>query len=252
MAFIITTLAGLSTLLGMIPIIFKIKNKEKIITFALSFSAGVMLTVSILDLIPESLSYLCNDYSKFCSILLTLIFIVLGILFSNFVDKELDEEKKYNNKLYKLGIISMLAIMMHNIPEGMAVGVAFAGAMIDSPRIALAGALALAAGIGIQNFPEGAIISMPLRSQGTSRPKAFFYGVLSGLVEPVSAVFTILLARMVVPVLPFLLAFAAGAMIYVVVEELIPESQAGDESHRGTFGVAAGFAIMMILDVAWG
>ena len=124
--------------------------------------------------------------------------------------------------------------------------------MIDSPRIALAGALALAAGIGIQNFPEGAIISMPLRSQGTSRPKAFFYGVLSGLVEPVSAVFTILLARMVVPVLPFLLAFAAGAMIYVVVEELIPESQAGDESHRGTFGVAAGFAIMMILDVAWG
>lgn len=93
---------------------------------------------------------------------------------------------------------------------------------------------------------------MPLRSQGTSRPKAFFYGVLSGLVEPVSAVFTILLARMVVPVLPFLLAFAAGAMIYVVVEELIPESQAGDESHRGTFGVAAGFAIMMILDVAWG
>ena len=146
----------------------------------------------------------------------------------------------------------VLAVALHNIPEGMAVGVVLAGWMAGNEAITASATLALSTGIALQNFPEGAIISMPLRSQGTSRPKAFFYGVLSGLVEPVSAVFTILLARMVVPVLPFLLAFAAGAMIYVVVEELIPESQAGDESHRGTFGVAAGFAIMMILDVAWG
>lgn len=146
----------------------------------------------------------------------------------------------------------VLAVTLHNIPEGMAVGVVFAGAMMENSTVSMAGAIALAIGIAIQNFPEGAIISMPLKSQGMSKSKAFLYGGMSGVVEPISAVITILLADLVVPVLPYLLSFAAGAMIYVVVEELIPESQAGEHSNIGTIGVAIGFVIMMILDVALG
>ena len=137
-------------------------------------------------------------------------------------------------------------------PEGMAVGVTFAGAIIGNTGITIAGAMALAIGIAIQNFPEGAIISMPLKSEGVSKPKAFLYGTLSGIVEPIGAIITILLTNAVVPILPYLLSFAAGAMIYVVVEELIPESQVGEHSNIGTIGVAIGFVIMMILDVALG
>ncbi len=146
----------------------------------------------------------------------------------------------------------VLAVTLHNIPEGMSVGVTFAGALLGNTGITMAGAFALAVGIAIQNFPEGAIISMPLRGEGMSRLRSFVYGALSGIVEPVAAAVTILLAGQIVPALPYLLAFAAGAMIYVVVEELIPESQAGEHSNIGTVGVAAGFVIMMILDVALG
>ena len=146
----------------------------------------------------------------------------------------------------------VLAVTLHNIPEGMSVGVTFAGALIGDAGITMAGAFALAAGIAIQNFPEGAIISMPLRSEGVSRGRSFFYGALSGIVEPIGAFITILLAEQIVSALPVLLAFAAGAMIYVVVEELIPEAQAGDHSNLGTVGVAIGFVIMMVLDVALG
>ena len=131
-------------------------------------------------------------------------------------------------------------------------GVVFAGMMAQSTGITLAGALVLSIGIAIQNFPEGAIVSMPLKSEGVSKPKAFLYGTLSGIVEPISAVITILLTSTVLPILPYILSFAAGAMIYVVVEELIPESQQGDHSNIGTIGVAIGFVIMMILDVALG
>ena len=131
-------------------------------------------------------------------------------------------------------------------------GVTLAGAMIGNVGISLVGALSLAIGIAIQNFPEGAIISMPLKSQGMSKSKAFIYGTLSGIVEPISAVITILLTNAIVPILPYLLAFGAGAMMYVVVEELIPESQEGEHSNIGTIGVAIGFVIMMILDVALG
>ena len=136
--------------------------------------------------------------------------------------------------------------------NGMAVGVALAGAMVGNTGITLAGAFALSIGIAIQNFPEGAIISMPLKSEGTSKFKAFLYGTLSGVVEPIGAILTIALTSLVVPILPYLLSFAAGAMIYVVVEELIPESQAGEHSNIGTIGVAIGFVVMMILDVALG
>ena len=140
----------------------------------------------------------------------------------------------------------VIAVTLHNIP----VGVTFAGALIGDAGITMAGAFVLAVGIAIQNFPEGAIISMPLRSEGVSRGRAFVYGALSGIVEPIGAFMTILLARQIVPALPVFLAFAAGAMIYVVVEELIPEAQAGEHSNVGTVGVAVGFVIMMILDVA--
>ena len=134
----------------------------------------------------------------------------------------------------------------------MAVGVTFAGALIGNAGITMAGAFALAIGIAIQNFPEGAIISMPLKTEGVSKTKAFILGTLSGIVEPIGAIITILLTKTVVPVLPYVLAFAAGAMIYVVVEELIPESQDGEHSNIGTIGVAIGFVVMMILDVALG
>ncbi len=146
----------------------------------------------------------------------------------------------------------VLAVTLHNIPEGMAVGVVFAGVMSGNSNITLAGAFALAIGIAIQNFPEGAIISLPLKTEGKSKGKALLYGILSGVVEPVGAFITILLTSYVVPLLPYLLSFAAGAMVYVVVEELIPEASEGEHSNIGTIGFAVGFLIMMTLDVALG
>ena len=144
----------------------------------------------------------------------------------------------------------LFAVTLHNFPEGMAVGVTLAGALLQNTGITMAGAFVLSVGIAIQNFPEGAIISMPLRSEGMSRKKAFAAGVLSGIVEPVGGALTIFLAESVTYVLPYMLSFAAGAMIYVVVEELIPESQSGEHSNIGTVGVALGFVLMMVLDVA--
>ena len=146
----------------------------------------------------------------------------------------------------------LLAVTLHNIPEGMAVGVVFAALLAGNSDISFAGAMALSLGIAIQNFPEGAIVSMPLKTSKTSKWKAFGLGTMSGAVEPIAAFITVLLTSIVVPILPFLLAFAAGAMIYVVVEELIPELQDGGHSNIGVIGVAFGFAIMMILDVALG
>ena len=146
----------------------------------------------------------------------------------------------------------VLAVTLHNIPEGMAVGVMYAGFLAGDTAITAASALALSIGIAIQNFPEGAIISMPLRAEGESKGRAFWGGVLSGVVEPIGAVLTILAAQLVIPVLPYLLSFAAGAMLYVVVEELIPEMSQGEHSNIGTLCFAAGFSIMMVLDVALG
>lgn len=146
----------------------------------------------------------------------------------------------------------MLAVTLHNIPEGMAVGVVFAGLAIGEPGITWAAALALSIGIALQNIPEGAIISLPLKSSGMSRLRALWFGTASGIVEPAAAIVTIYLTSIMVPILPYLLAFAAGAMIYVVVEELIPELQEGSHSNIGVIGVALGFTVMMILDVALG
>ncbi len=146
----------------------------------------------------------------------------------------------------------VLAVTLHNIPEGMAVGVVYAGFLSGSMQITAAGALALSLGIAIQNFPEGAIISMPLRAEGMGKGRAFCGGVLSGIVEPIGAVITILAAQMILPALPYLLSFAAGAMLYVVVEELIPEMSQGEHSNIGTIFFAVGFSVMMVLDVALG
>ncbi|MGN0478359.1 MAG: ZIP family metal transporter, partial [Hominenteromicrobium sp.] len=146
----------------------------------------------------------------------------------------------------------MLAVTLHNFPEGMAVGVVFAGAVSGNEMVSTAGAFALAIGIAIQNFPEGAIISTPLVSRGMSRRRAFSYGALSGIVEPIGAILTVMLTSFITPLLPYVLSFAAGAMIYVVIEELIPESQSGKHSNIGTIGAALGFVLMMILDVALG
>ena len=148
--------------------------------------------------------------------------------------------------------IMVLAVTLHNIPEGMAVGVMYAGLLAENTKITAASALALSLGIAIQNFPEGAIISLPLRAEGESKGKAFLGGVLSGVVEPVGAVLTIIAAQLIIPALPYLLSFAAGAMLYVVVEELIPEMSQGEHSNIGTVFFAVGFSLMMVLDVALG
>ena len=146
----------------------------------------------------------------------------------------------------------LLAITLHNIPEGMAVGVVFAGMLSQDGIVTLTGAFALSIGVMIQNFPEGAIVSLPLKTQGCSRLRSFAYGTLSGIVEPLGALLTMRLTALLTPILPYLLSFAAGAMIYVVVEELIPEAQSGKHSNISTIGVGIGFVLMMILDVALG
>ena len=176
--------------------------------------------------------------------------LILGIIFLLIINK-FAENIKRKNKKKKLNML-LFSVTLHNIPEGMAVGVCFAGFLAGNIGITLISAMALSIGIAIQNIPEGAIISMPLKIEGKSKLKAFIYGVLSGIVEPIAAIFTILLLNIVVPSLPYLLAFAAGAMIYVVIEELIPEMHSGNKSSLGIIGVTLGFTIMMILDIALG
>ena len=183
----------------------------------------------------------------------------LGILFLLFLDKTVphlhagtNDEEGPRSALARTTKL-VLAVTIHNLPEGMAVGVVYAGLLLQgNAGISAAGAMALALGIAIQNFPEGAIISMPLRAEGASTGRSFVYGVLSGAVEPIGALLTIWLSTLIVPALPYMLAFAAGAMLYVVVEELIPETAAGAHSNLGTIMFALGFTVMMALDVALG
>ena len=238
--------------------VFFMKNKmnAKVEKLLLGFASGVMIAASIWSLIIPSID-MAEEQNKIAWIPAAVGFL-LGITFLLVLDGVIphlhlksDKPEGIKSKLKKTTMM-VFAVTLHNIPEGMAVGVTFAGALIGNAGITMAGAFALAIGIAIQNFPEGAIISMPLKSEGMSKTRAFIYGTLSGIVEPIGAVITILLTNAVVPILPYLLSFAAGAMIYVVVEELIPESQSGDHSNIGTIGVAIGFTIMMILDVALG
>ena len=247
----------LGTTLGS-AMVFFMKNKinKKIEKLLLGFASGVMIAASVWSLIIPSLD-MAEEQGIITWIPATIGFL-LGIFFLLILDSIIphlhlnsNEPEGMKAKIRKTTMM-VLAVTLHNIPEGMAVGVVFAGAISGNTGITLAGAFALAIGIAIQNFPEGAIISMPLKSEGMSKPKAFWYGTLSGIVEPIGAILTIALTNLVVPVLPYFLSFAAGAMIYVVVEELIPESQTGEHSNIGTIGVAIGFVIMMILDVALG
>ncbi|MBO5474809.1 MAG: ZIP family metal transporter [Lachnospiraceae bacterium] len=247
----------LGTTLGSAMVFFMRKEMNlKLEKMLLGFAAGVMIAASVWSLLIPAID-MAEEQGKVAWFPATVGFLG-GMAFLLLLDSliphlhlESGKPEGIEANLKKTTML-VLAVTLHNIPEGMSVGVTFAGALIGDTGITMAGAFALAAGIAIQNFPEGAIISMPLRSEGTSRLRSFAYGALSGIVEPVGAVITILLARQIVPALPYLLAFAAGAMIYVVVEELIPESQMGEHSNIGTIGVAFGFVVMMILDVALG
>lgn len=220
------------------------------------FAAGVMVAAAVWSLLIPSIEMTGKE--GFMSIVPALTGFMVGILFLLFLDcivphQHIDSNQSEGPRSHLSRTTKLVfAVTLHNIPEGMAVGVALASAMDHNSYMPMAGAIALSVGIAIQNFPEGAIVSMPLRSAGNSRLKSFVMGTLSGVVEPVGAIITILLAFIVVPVLPYLLAFAAGAMMYVVVEELIPETQEGRHSNMGTIGFAVGFMLMMALDVLLG
>lgn len=238
--------------------VFFMKNKMnlKVQKVLLGFASGVMIAASVWSLLIPSID-MAEEQGKIAWIPAAVGFLI-GIIFLLILDSLIphlhlgsDKPEGLKAKLKKTTMM-VLAVTLHNIPEGMAVGVTFAGALAGNTGITMAGAFVLAIGIAIQNFPEGAIISMPLKTEGLSKPKAFWYGMLSGIVEPIGAILTILLTSQVISILPYFLSFAAGAMIYVVVEELIPESQQGEHSNLGTIGVAIGFVIMMILDVALG
>ena len=247
----------LGTTLGA-AMVFFMKNKMngKVEKLLLGFASGVMIAASIWSLLNPSID-MAEEQGKIAWVPAAVGFL-LGVLFLLILDSvvphlhlKTDKPEGIKSKLKKTTML-VLAVTLHNIPEGMAVGVVLAGGLMGNETISIAGAFALAIGIAIQNFPEGAIISMPLKAEGVSKGKAFFYGILSGIVEPIAAVLTIILANSIIPILPYLLAFAAGAMIYVVVEELIPESQTGEHTNIGTVGVAIGFVIMMVLDIALG
>lgn len=239
--------------------VFFLKNQLKPLVqkALLGFASGVMVAASVWSLLIPAMNQ-SEHLGKF-AFLPAAVGFLLGILFLLLMDKltphlhlGCTQAEGPHCKLKKSTML-VLAVTLHNIPEGMAVGVVFAGMMAENAQITIAGAMALSLGIAIQNFPEGAIISLPLKSEeGVGKGKAFLYGMGSGIVEPVAAGVTLLLFRYIEPALPYLLAFAAGAMIYVVVEELIPESSEGEHSNVGTIGFALGFVLMMILDVALG
>ena len=247
----------LGTSLGAACVFFMKKSMGDILQKILTgFAAGVMVAASVWSLLIPSLEQ-AESLGKW-SFVPAVTGFWLGILFLLVLDHVIphlhmgsNEAEGPKSKLQKTTML-VLAVTLHNIPEGMAVGVVFAGFLAGNESITAMGALALALGIAIQNFPEGAIISMPLKAEGMSKGKAFLNGVVSGIVEPVGALLTILAAGIVIPVLPYLLSFAAGAMIYVVVEELIPEMSEGHHSNIGTVFFALGFSVMMILDVSLG
>ena len=247
----------LGTSLGAASVFFLKQSLGDHIQRALTgFAAGVMVAASIWSLLIPAM-----DQSAALGKLAFFPAAVgfwLGILFLLLLDHIIphlhrnSEQAEGPHSQLQRTTMMVLAVTLHNIPEGMAVGVVYAGYLSGTAQITAAGALALSLGIAIQNFPEGAIISMPLRAEGMSKGRAFWDGVLSGIVEPIGAVLTILAASIIVPALPYLLSFAAGAMLYVVVEELIPEMSQGEHSDIGTVFFAVGFSLMMVLDVALG
>ena len=247
----------LGTSLGAACVFFMKKTLSDTVQRALTgFAAGVMVAASVWSLLIPAIEQSVG-MGKFAFVPAVVGFYV-GMLFLLLLDHVIphlhqnsSEAEGPKSQLARTTMM-VLAVTLHNIPEGMAVGVVYAGYLSGQAQITAAGALALSLGIAIQNFPEGAIISMPLHAEGMGKGRAFADGVLSGIVEPIGAVLTILAAKMIVPALPYLLSFAAGAMLYVVVEELIPEMSQGRHSNIGTICFALGFGLMMVLDVALG
>ena len=247
----------LGTSAGAACVFFMKKNLNEQVQRALTgFAAGVMVAASVWSLLIPAIEQ-SADMGKL-SFVPAVLGLWAGVLFLLLLDHVIlhlhqnsDQAEGPKSKLQKTTML-VLAVTLHNIPEGMAVGVVYAGYLTENTKITMMGAMALSLGIAIQNFPEGAIISMPLRSEGMGKGKAFVAGMLSGIVEPIGAILTILAAGLIVPALPYLLSFAAGAMLYVVVEELIPEMSTGEHSNVGTIFLAVGFSLMMVLDVALG
>ena len=247
----------LGTALGAACVYFMKKALSDRVQRALTgFAAGVMVAASVWSLLIPAMEQSAG-MGKWAFVPAAVGFWI-GILFLLLLDHIIPHLHQNSTQAegpksqLERTTMMVLAVTLHNIPEGMAVGVVYAGYRSGSAQITAAGALALSLGIAIQNFPEGAIISMPLRAEGMSKGRAFLGGVLSGIVEPIGAVLTILAAGLIVPALPYLLSFAAGAMLYVVVEELIPEMSEGVHSDIGTVFFAVGFSVMMVLDVALG
>ena len=245
------------TSLGAACVLFMKKGLNPLVQRVLAgFAAGVMVAASIWSLLIPAIE--ASEHMGKLSFVPAVIGFMLGIGFLLLLDNVVphlhvssDEEEGPKSAL-KRTTKMVFAVALHNFPEGMAVGAVYAGVLAGNTDVSMAGALILSIGIAIQNFPEGAIISMPLKAEGVSKGKSFLYGVLSGIVEPLGALVTILFADTMLVTLPYMLAFAAGAMIYVVVEELIPEASEGKHSNLGTIAFAVGFSIMMILDVALG
>ncbi len=244
-----------TTLGSLMVFLLKEKLNNKVEKLLLGFASGVMIAASIWSLIIPSIE-MAKNINIVAWVPATIGFLLgtFFLLILDFVIPYVHLNKENEDKQFKLSKNTklVLAVTLHNIPEGMAVGVIFAGILSGDSSITLAGAFALSIGIAIQNFPEGAIISMPLKSCGMSKLKSFIIGTLSGVVEPIAAIITVLLTNMIKPVLPYLLAFAAGSMIYVVVEELIPDAHDNDTSRMSIIGTSLGFVLMMILDVALG
>lgn len=247
----------IGTTLGSAMVFFM--KKEMSINFhkmLLGFASGVMIAASVWSLLLPSLE-MAAAQGNIEWVPATIGFLT-GVFFLLLLDRiipHLHSESSTPEGLHsnlKKRTMLVLAVTLHNIPEGMAVGVVFAGLLSNNTLITVSGAFALSLGIAIQNFPEGAIISMPLKADGGTKAKSFYLGTLSGIVEPIAGLVTILLTQLIAGLLPYLLAFAAGAMIYVVVEELVPESQSGEHSDIATISVAIGFVVMMVLDVTLG
>ena len=256
-AFLGIMIPFLGTTLGAACVFFMKKSLGDLVQRSLAgFATGVMVAASIWSLLIPAIEQ-SEDMGKL-SFLPAFIGFWSGVLFLLLLDRLIPHlhvgSEQAEGPKSKLGRTTMmvLAVTLHNIPEGMAVGVVYAGFLSGNTQITAASALALSLGIAIQNFPEGAIISMPLRAEGECKGRAFLGGVLSGVVEPIGAVLTIVAAQFIIPALPYLLSFAAGAMLYVVVEELIPEMSQGRHSNLGTVFFAVGFSVMMVLDVALG
>lgn len=247
----------IGTTVGAACVLFmKNELKPSIQKALLGFAAGVMVAASVWSLLIPAMD-MSEHMGKFAFVPAAAGFL-LGIAFLLGLDQMIphlhlgtDEAEGPKSSLKKTTML-VLAVTIHNIPEGISGGAVFAGLLTGNANVTVAGAFALSIGIAIQNLPEGFIVSLPIRSEGGGRKKAFLYGTLSGIVEPIAGGITILLAAYITPALPYLLAFAAGAMIYVVVEELIPEASEGEHSNIGTIGFAVGFALMMVLDVALG